>query len=268
MQSQSIFRSLFRSASAQRIAILVFLLFMTLACALPGTSNLDLQATNVALGVQASQIAAQATELEQQKQALAFTPTQPLEPTADLAQTEQAVQATNQSLEQTRNAPPVASETPAPVASATSPAPPPATSINDWKGQYWVILNSGCEIKDAPCWKLFDDYKTTQGQAVAYLTSEQPVLIAENWPRPYLVFLNKRALRYEAKITLVVDGTPVDVKIVPRGTVQTWVEEAIDLAAYRGKNVLVQFSCPVGMPNINSWFIQNVQIAADYEPKR
>jgi hypothetical protein len=255
------------ASTTQRAAILFFLLLLTLACALPGTSSLDTQATSIALGVQASQIAAQATELETQKQALSVTPTQPPAPTADLQATAQAEQATAQAVEQTRNAPLLPSDTPLPQATVTSPASEAVTTLDDWQTQYWVPLSSGCEIKDAPCWKLFDDYKTTQGQAVAFLTSKQEVLIADNWSRPYLVYLNKRELRYQAKVSLIVDGQPIDARIIAPGTVQVWKEDYIDLSNYRGKNVIVQFSCPVGMPHINSWFIQNVQVIPDYEPQ-
>jgi hypothetical protein len=264
--NQRPFATLERSPQQRRIALLVVLLFLIPACALPGAASVDTQATSIALGVQASEIAAQATALEIQKQALTVTPTQPPPPTVDTQATAQAEQATAQAVEQTRNAPVLPSDTPLPQATATSPVAEQEVSLTAWQTVYWAILNSGCQIKAAPCWKLFDDYKTTQGQAIAFLTSKEEVLIGENWNRPHLVYLNKRELRYEAKVTLIVDGKPVDVRIIPKGSVQIWTEEAIDLSNYKGKNVKVQFSCPVGMPRINSWFIQNVRIVPDYQP--
>jgi hypothetical protein len=106
----------------------------------------------------------------------------------------------------------------------------------------------------------------TQGTAEAFLTSNEPVLVGENWGQPALVFLNKRERRFEATITLIVDGKPSVVRIIPKGAVDSWKEESIDLSPYKGKNIRVQFSCPVGMRYINSWFLQNIQIVPEYEP--
>ena len=257
-----------RIFSIRRLALITTLILLTLACTLPGVSIIDTQATSVAMGVQATQVAARATELEIQRQlAAATTPTSPPAPTVDLAQTEQALQSTAQVLEQTRAAPVLPSDPPTIQASSTSPAPATSTTITEWEAQYWVLLSSGCEIKDAPCWKLLDDFKTTQGPAEAFLTSKEAVLVGEYWDRPALVFLNKRDLKFEAKITLFIDGKPSVVRNIPRGTVGSWKEEAIDLSPYIGKYVRVQFSCPVGMRYINSWFLQNIQFVPQYDPE-
>ncbi len=267
MRSTTLF-SRFHSSSILRLVIITIIFCLILACALPGISNIDTQATSVALGVQASQIAAQATELETQLQiAAAASPTLPPAPTVDLVQTEQALQATSQALQQTSAAPVLPSDTPSPQATATNPVAASPTTITDWQTQYWVLLSSGCEIKDAPCWKLLDDFKTTLGPAEAFLTSKEAVLVGENWGRPALVYLNKRELKFEAKITLIVDGKPTVVRIIPKGKVGAWKEESVDLSPYKGKNVRVQFSCPVGMRYINSWFLQNIQIVPEYEPE-
>ena len=254
-----------RITTTRRVSFLVIILvFLALACALPGASSVDTQSTSIALGVQASQIAAQATELETQRQAVAVaSPTLPPAPTDDLQATEQVEKATAQALEPTNNVV-LPSDTPLPQPTEASSAPAEAATIDNWETLFWVRLSSGCQIKDATCWKLNDDFKTTQGRAVAYLTSEDPVLIEESWPRPYLIFLNKRSLRYEARVTLIVDGKPTDVRIVPTGSV-AWIEDEIDLSSYKGKSVLVQFSCPVGMQYINAWFIQNIRIVPDYQ---
>jgi hypothetical protein len=149
--------------------------------------------------------------------------------------------------------------------SAPSPASQEAIEIDDWKALYWVQLYSGCTSSETKCWKLNDDFKTTMGQNVAYLTSKQEVLIETGWAKPALVYMNKRDLKFEAKITLIVDGKPIDVQVIPIGKIYDWEEEAIDLSSYQGKSVMVQFSCPVGMKFVNSWFIHNVRIVPDYQ---
>jgi hypothetical protein len=163
-------------------------------------------------------------------------------------------------------------EIPTEIPVQTQPAltEPPATlteiPINDWKTQYWVPLGSGCQNNAAKCWKLNDDFKTVGGTSTAFLTSTENILIEENWPSPYLVFWNKRNLRFEAMLSLFIDGTLSNVKVIPTGTNQLWKEETLDLSRYKGKNIRVQISCPVGMQYVNSWFINDFRIVPNYQP--
>jgi hypothetical protein len=140
-----------------------------------------------------------------------------------------------------------------------------AIPITDWSMLYWRPLSSGCHFKDQMCWKLFDDYKTTQGWAEAVLTSKTSVQIEENWPSPYLVYWNERDLRFAARLVLHVDGTPIKVKDLSK-TKSNWQQDFISLEEYKGQQVIVQFISNVGEKYISSWFIQNVQIVPDFTP--
>ncbi len=174
---------------------------------------------------------------------------------------------------------PQPSETPAPTEIQVEPPTPVLSSptllpanlsevpLSDFKQLYWVPLNLGCKNNDASCFKLFDDYKTLGGQAEAILTGQDEVHLEESWPSPHLVYWNKRNLKYQATINLYVDGQPITVKFVPKGEVAQWKEEYLDVGDYKGKTIRVQFICPVGMKYVSSWFLNDLRIVPDYNPK-
>ena len=90
------------------------------------------------------------------------------------------------------------------------------------KALFLVRMYSGCQLPDSECWKLNVDYKKLAGSTEAFLTLPEDVMIDAGWVNPRLVFWNKRDLIYEAKITLFVDGTAIDLYIIPKGTVASW----------------------------------------------
>ncbi len=159
---------------------------------------------------------------------------------------------------------PIAADTDTPLPPTEEPASSLPTEITEWQPLYWVPLSSGCTEAKSLCWKLNDDFKTVGGQNTAYLTSKQEVYIEESWANPALVYWNKRDLKDQAMLSLVVDGRLSNVRVIPTGVAQLWKVESFDLSDYRGKTIKIQFSCPVGMRRVNSWFIHNVQIVPDY----
>jgi len=184
------------------------------------------------------------------------------------------VQATDTPLPPPTTLPPtLPAATDAPIAPNTDTPPPPTekpassspTEITEWQPLYWVPLSSGCTEADSLCWKLNDDFKTVGGPNTAYLTSEQEVFIEESWTNPALVYWNKRDLKDQAMLSLIVDGQLSNVQVISTGLVQLWRAESFDLSKYKGKTIRIQFSCPVGMRRVNSWFIHNIQIIPDYK---
>jgi hypothetical protein len=243
--------------------ILTALLFLALILAISGCefiSNPSAKETDINISIEAT-VNAEKANTQAAQQAINQTASA-LQATIDAQAT---ALAKPEAQEPTRTetsiaAPP--SETPEPT---TTPLEAAAVSIVDWKMLYWRSLSSGCHFKDQMCWKLFDDYKTTQGRAEAVLTSKTPVHIEENWPNPYLVFWNERELRFSAKLILHIDGTPIKVKDLSKSKT-IWQQDSLSLQDYKGKDVIVQFISNVGERYISSWFIQDVQIVPDFKP--
>ena len=153
----------------------------------------------------------------------------------------------------------------------TAPTPTSAGSVApvqilDWKLLYWFSLPNGCK-GDEPCWRTDDDYKKHLGQSPMVLASKQSYLIDPNWPKPYLVFWNKREIATPATVELIIDGTPILVKQYPKGQSE-WSSEAIDLSRYKGKEILIRFtvSGKWGSGRIpgSEWYLENIQIVPDY----
>jgi hypothetical protein len=151
-----------------------------------------------------------------------------------------------------------------------SPAAAEQTSqlFNSWQALHWAKLSSGCKLPDLLCWKLADDFKTLEGDTDAFITSQDEILIEEGWTSPYLVFWNKRELKFEGNLFLYVDGKKINEHIFSKGAVQEWRQESFDLSKYKGKRVRVEFYCPVGLSYANRWFIQEVKIVSDFKPPK
>jgi hypothetical protein len=167
-----------------------------------------------------------------------------------------------------------ATQIPTTVSSTNIVTPSPAAveqtslSFNNWQAFHWVKLSTGCNLPDIICWKVADDFKTLNGDTDAFLTSQDGIMVEESWTSPYLVFWNKRDLKYDGNLFLIVDGQKINVQIFTKGAVPLWKQESFDLSKYKGKQVQVQFYCPVGMRYIDMWFIQDVKIVPDFEPHK
>jgi hypothetical protein len=247
------------------------LLFSILACAinLPGTTP-PKNSTDVARSVEATVNAETVATLQSQETQIAsgIVPTQSEDP--GVSATIQSQQATMDA-QATSLLPPATQppETEIPLVASsvpTSGASLDPVSITDWKMYFWVPLTSGCKVLNLPCWKLADDWKTAQtSSGDGVLTSKAPVLIDAAWERPYLVFWNKRQLRRTGAIELQVDGDWIGVKNLNQ-TRTEWVQEAIDLQPYKGKQMIVRFLAQIGYAQQSTWFIQDVKIVPNYKP--
>ena len=246
------------------------LLLSILACAvnLPGNDP-PADATSVARSVE-STINAETVATMQAEQTL--TAGMPIAaPTQDpgVSETLQAQQATLDA-QATSLVPQETQVVPTEGSLATLPPIPGAslepTSITDWKMYFWVPLNSGCKLPEAPCWKLADDWKkaqTSTGEGI--FISKVPVLIDPAWEKPYLVFWNKYLLRQTGTVEIQVNGDWIMVKNLGYSR-SDWRQEAIDLQPYKGKEMIVRFISQIGYYQQSSWFVQDVKIVPNYKP--
>jgi hypothetical protein len=251
--------------------IALVLLFSILACStdLPGNTP-PKNSTDVARSVEATINAETVATMQAQETqgAGGIVPTQPEDP--GVGATIQAQQATMDAQATSLLPPPTqppATEIPLVATSApTSGASLDPVSITDWKMYFWVPLTSGCKLLNVPCWKLADDWKTAQtSSGDGVLTSKEPVLIDAAWERPYLVFWNKRQLRRTGAIEIQVDGEWIGVKNLNQTRVE-WVQDAIDLGPYKGKQMIVRFLAEIGFAQQSTWFIQDIKIVPNYKP--
>jgi len=72
---------------------------------------------------------------------------------------------------------------------------------------------------------------------------------------------------------VIVDGTPIIIKQYPKGQ-KDWTSDAIDLSAYKGKEIIVRFATTGKLmapgflkrePTTN-WYVANIQIFPTYKP--
>lgn len=246
---------------------LILPLFLAaMACEIPGIgSETSLQQTNVALGIQQTMNAINDATLQAQlTQVVAVNPTVPqqnIQATLD-------AQATAIALDFTRTAAPAATETPTQISS-----PPPTTEVAldeipilEWKMFFWVTLNSGCYIDNAGCWRMNDDYRKNANREDVTLVSKNPVRIDPAWPKPYLVFWHKYDFEKPARVDLQVNGTWIIVKKFRDNEMTSrWLQEAINLEDYKGKEVIVRFLA-TSYPLASQWYVNDVRIIPNYNP--
>jgi hypothetical protein len=172
-----------------------------------------------------------------------------------------------------------ATQTSTTESSLVTPSPTSGGSLEpiqilDWKMAFWVYTSSGCE-GGKPCWITNDDYKKHLGGSLI-LTSKKSYFIDPNWPNPYLVFWNKRDNPATLTVDVVIDGTPITLRQYPKGQ-KYWSSDAIDIRAYKGKEIIVRFVAPGktgegGGGNFGDnypsthWFVGNIQIFPSYKP--
>jgi hypothetical protein len=225
--------------------------------------------TDVARSVESTLNAEKVATFQAQQTQAAVEPLATQTQTPDINATIQAQQATLDA-QATSQAP---QET-LPVVALTTPTSASVSSldpiqITDWKLSYWISLPNGCKA-GAPCWKTDDDYTKHQGSPMV-LTSKQSFLIDPGWPKPYLVFWNKRDNSYSATVELIVDGKRNIVKQYIKGKFD-WQKETIDLSKFKGQEIYVLFSVQGKQGSLwgdtsgpgSHWFVEEVQILPDY----
>lgn len=173
-----------------------------------------------------------------------------------------------------------------PTATATqtsSPTPLPTSTpapivLTEWKLIFFMPLSSGCHLPDTPCWKSIDNARERQGANMT-LISKESTYIDPDWFHPYLIFWHKYDIPYEATITILMNS---DYEIVRTYTDTTsdWTRDFIDLSAYKGNNIIVQFSASGRQSGARSdimsglsdrksktdWYLQDIQIVLDFTP--
>jgi hypothetical protein len=239
--------------------VLLPLLVASLNCTIPGIGGASLSQTQTAIVVQLQQLNATQTGAAlgiQPTSAQATLQAQQATIAAQAAQNTQiASQSTQNAVATLQAVTPTEITTLAPT---TAPAPS-AILIKDWKMAAWRQLESGCHIPSAVCWRMLDE-KFEE----AYLTSKNSVHIEASWPNPYLVFWHDRKLHNDASLSIQVNGEWIKLRDYSSSS-RAWIQEAIDLKPYRGKDIILQFFASVWYYN-NSWLIQEVQIVPNYAP--
>jgi hypothetical protein len=244
------------------LAVLIFpLLWAALACSFQTREDPTLRETDIAIGIQQTLIAQTATALESALLATVPPPAEPTQPEPTQPPP---------TPEEVATRPPLPTDTPTVAASPTAPLAA-EIPIEDWKMQYWAPISSGCMFKEALCWKMLDDYKKHLGQAQLALTSKTPVLIDPSWPNPYLTFSHKYDFERNARVDLQVDGKWITVKtLTEQSSSERWVEEAINLKDYVGKNVIVSFIAGgiwgSGGIKGSDWLVNAVNLVPNYQP--
>lgn len=250
------------------LALVIPLLLIAVACDLPFGSTPSLQETQAALGVQSTFDAERAATLNAQQTIIASQATQPPPPADSTVQAQQATlsvqqttiaQQSTQMVQQTPVEP-----TPEPTLES-SPTAEPALSLEpilftEWKMSAWVVINSGCKIPDMVCWKMMDAKNED-----AYLTSREGVYIDPSWPKPYLVFWNKRDLKNNADLSIL-SSTGLGGLVGYSNSSVNWKQEAIDISQYKGQTITLQFYASVWY-YFNEWFIQEVQVVPNFTPR-
>lgn len=250
----------FRTLRALAVLILPFVL-AALACSFQTGGDQTLRETDIAIGIQQTLIAQTATALES---ALSAT----LPPVVETALPEPtqppptAVEVATQ--------PPLPTDTPTVAVTPTTPVAD-VIPIVDWKMQFWAPINSGCLNKEALCWKMDDNYNKHLGAADLILASKTPLFVDPSWPNPYLTFSHKYNFERVARVDLQVDGRYITVKNLSDTTSGgRWVNEAINLKDYIGKNIIVSFVAQgiwgSGGIKGSDWLMNDVNIVPNYEP--
>lgn len=247
-------------------AILVSLLFAVLACNFQVKQDEALQQTDVAIGIQQTQLAQTAAALvvegSKPTQAVVFVTATP-EPSA-----------TSGSDLIVNN--PTAPPTDAPVPNNTPAAPTNAPTsqediiITDWRLNYFLPVGSGCKVPNSGCWRMNDDFKKHFGNELS-LVSKVPVKIDPSWPSPYLVFWHKYKFENKARIDISGDSVWSTMQVLDKQkSSNIWKQGAINLDIFKGKEILVNFAAfgiwgSGGIPG-SDWYINDVRIVPNYTP--
>lgn len=278
MKSQSNLRRHSIKLGAALLILIVPVMLASFACSFPGVSDTSFRQTDVVLGVQTTLVAEQAATFQAQQTQLAGQVVPTATQDNSLAETLQAQQAAMTAQAATIIAMAVTTEPPATPTPIEPTATPPASSLllEDWEMNYWLKMDSGCQEKEKVCWRVMDDYDV-HGGALLNLTTTEPFLIDPSWEKPTLVLWNKRDVKTQAYVNVIVNGKAKRLKTWT-GTTGAWRLEAIDLSEYKGEQVRIQFSIE-GNPGpktqswwkhtkrpSSTWFVQGVEILPTYTP--
>jgi hypothetical protein len=247
-------------------AILVPLLLAALACNFQVKQDDGLRQTDIAVGIQQTQLAQTASALvaegSKSTQAVLYvtatvgppaTPgSQPVaeNPTAALP-------------------PATAAPSDTPTASTNTPTSQEDIVLTDWRLNFFLPVNSGCKVPDSGCWRMNDDFKKHSGSQLS-LVSKVPVKIDPSWPSPYLVFWHKYKFENKAHIDISGDSVWSTIKVLDKQKSSNWKKDAISLEMFKGKEVLVNFAAygiwgSGGIPG-SDWYINDVRIVPNYTP--
>lgn len=245
------------------LALLLPLVLAALACNFQTGEDPTLKETDVAIGIQQTLIALTATALEAELLAPPATlpPAETVPPEAPQP---------SPTPEQVATQPPLPSDTPTVEVQPTSSAPE-RILLTDWGMQFWAPLSSGCTIKEAPCWKMDDNYNKHLGSAYLTLISKTPLLIEESWSNPRLTFWHKYKFERAANIDIQVEGRWINVMGLSNKTSGgRWIQEAIDLSNYKGKEILIRFVAAgiwgSGGIKGSDWFVNDINLVPNYKP--
>jgi len=244
------------------MALLLPLVLAALACNFQTGDDQTLRETDIAISIQQTLIALTATALEAELLAPPATEPPPSAPEATETPLPTQVEAATQ--------PPLPSDTPTAEASPTLPILE-SIPLTEWGLQYWAPINSGCTIKDAPCWKMDDNYNKHLGSAYLTLIGKTPLLLDESWPNPYLTFWHKYKFERTANIDIQVEGRWINVMNLSNKTSGgRWIQEAINLKNYQGKEIIVRFTGAgiwgSGGIKGSDWFVNDINVIPDYKP--
>ena len=250
--------------AAALLVLLLPLLLAALACNFTPVAEDPgpIDETDVAHSVQTT-IDAQQTSAAQVEQTVAAFPLTPPpqqdmpEPSATLAPSQEPTTAPTE-------VPPSAT-LPPPTATAAPTQSGPITLL-DWKMVFWVQLNSGCKVAGTPCWRTNDNFNLHIGIAEVSLNGQDLVFIDPAWPRPFLVYWNRRNLNAPARLEIEADGNWIKARDINRDA--PWMQEYVDLKAFVGQSIRVRFSVDGAWGSGVSgsdWYIQEVQIVPDFK---
>jgi len=251
------------------VAILLPLLLAALACNFQAQEDPGLRQTDIALGIQQTQLAQTAAALvvESNKptQAVVYVTATPAAPTPGSEPV--ADKPTDTPLPAATAAPTNVSATAAPTSAPSNSEP---VVLKDFRLNYFAPIGSGCKVAEVGCWRMLDDFKKHYGAELS-LVSKTPVLVDSSWPQPYLVFWHKYKFENKARIDIQADGTWSTVLVLDRQkSSNNWKQGAIKLEMFKGKEIIVNFAAygiwgSGGIPG-SDWTINDVRIVPNYTP--
>ncbi len=257
--------------AARRFALVLGLLAaLMLACTLSLGGNSGAQETLMAVNLQATVIAQEATRsaLEQQNAQIAIQATQAA---LDRLKTEVAAQATAAAPQtEVIQPPPLVEPTIAEVQLTPTSEVPVAIPLTHFSGSGWIFTNSAqCKDRQRGCW--LGTVKTAQ---FTTLNGKEQVFLDPAWPFPHLVFWTRYKSTYGFTFGYVELNVQEQVGFARvqsfGGTKDYWERVYIPLLDYAGNTVAVRFyfQGPDGasayQPSSFTWLLEDIQITPNF----
>lgn len=252
--------------------VAIITLIAVTSCALPsiGTSGDDsLQQTSIALSVQSTSIAV----LDATLRAVATNTPAPTKAAVQQVDVQATVNAqlTSIASQATAQAPTAAPAT-SPAVESASPTPQSSAqdviALEKWDPTNTRLASDCNTDDDLPCWM-------GQGYEIN-LESSESTLIDSNWERPFLIFNHNYSFEVDAYIFINSGGSWDVLRSFPKGEGR-WVEVALDLSKFKGKEIYLRFhiSGPTIKPggvwwkpdkpaDTSRWNISNPRIIPNY----